>query len=428
MTAAARSTRDYAVVTGAYWVFTLTDGALRMLVLLHLYALGHAPLEIASLFLLYEAFGVITNAAAGYIGARFGLRSTLFSGLGLQIVACASLAIFADRLDLPLLLAAQALAGVAKDLTKMSAKAWVKLLVPAGDSRGLMRWVSVLTGSKNALKGVGFFLGGLLLQTLGFAVATGGMAGALGLALLVALIALRRPVGKVSGPVKAAGLISSDARINWLAAARFFLFASRDVWFVLALPLFLGEALGWSHSATGAFLALWVIGYGIVQAFAPRFAGARNSAGERLAPTGERLALWTPLLILPLGGLWSHLGYGTPSALTLAAGLGIYGFVFAANSAVHSFLIVHYADGDRVALNVGFYYMANAAGRLLGTMLSGGLYQAFGGGNEGLRACLGGALALATLSTLPVLGLRKAELKHESAPESLAAGHRAPND
>ena len=58
--------RNYALVTGAYWGFTLTDGALRMLVLLHFYALGYSAFEIALLFVLYEFAGIITNLVGGW--------------------------------------------------------------------------------------------------------------------------------------------------------------------------------------------------------------------------------------------------------------------------------------------------------------------------------------------------------------------------
>ncbi|MCA9322395.1 MAG: MFS transporter, partial [Planctomycetes bacterium] len=141
--------RQYAVVTGAYWSFTVTDGALRMLVLLHLHELGRSALEIASLFLFYEVFGVVTNFLGGYIGSRFGLKSTLVGGLSLQIAALAMMVVDPSRLTIPWVMISQSLSGVAKDLTKMSSKSLVKLVLPEDDDHRLMKWVAVLTGSKN---------------------------------------------------------------------------------------------------------------------------------------------------------------------------------------------------------------------------------------------------------------------------------------
>jgi len=395
--------RDYAVVTASYWSFTLTDGALRMLVLFHLHQLGYTPLEVVSLFLFYELFGIVTNFVGGWLGARFGLRLTLFAGLGCQIVACGALAAFAHQLSVPLVMAAQGLSGVAKDLTKMSSKSYIKLVVRDGDASGLMKWVAILTGSKNALKGIGFFLGGVLLQGVGFQNANLGMAAALLVALLAAVALLPPAMGKAKARVRWQHLLVRDARVQWLSAARLFLFGSRDVWFVFALPVFLSAELGWSHAQAGGFLAAWVIGYGIVQASAPSFV-ARSAA-----PDARRVGWWTALLLLPLGALAIALQNGFAPAASLMVGLAVFGVVFAANSAIHSFLIVHYADRDSVSLNVGFYYMANAAGRLAGTVLSGAVYQWAGGGRQGLVACLVASMILVGLSLLCSAPLRSAE-------------------
>jgi len=285
-----RSLRDYAVITGTYWVFTLTDGALRMLVLLHLHELGRTPFEIASLFLFYELFGVLTNFFGGWLGARRGLKLTLFAGVALQIGALGLLAAAASSLTVPVVMIAQAVSGTAKDLTKISAKSYVKQVVPEGDRRGLMRWVAILTGSKNTLKGVGFFVGGLLLTTLGFRHACLAMAVVLVVALIVATVLLPAATGRASREVGLRHLLSRDARVNWLAAARFFLFAARDIWFVLALPIFLASVLGWSHPQVGAALAGWVIFYGLIQAAAPAYVGDGHG----------RLGAWTAALLLPL--------------------------------------------------------------------------------------------------------------------------------
>jgi len=390
--------RDYALVTGTYWVFTLTDGALRMLVLLYLHQAGRSPFEIASLFLFYEFFGIVTNLFGGWLGARTGLKSTLVVGVSLQIAACGLLALNAEALTLTLFMLAQAMSGTAKDLTKMSSKSYVKLVVPEGDAHGLLRWVAWLTGSKNTLKGVGFFLGGWLLASIGFQQALWSMALALALPLVISLAWLPRAAGRIPGKLRLGQLIARDARVNWLSAARFFLFGARDIWFVLALPIFLSSSLGWSHSQVGGFLALWVIGYGVVQALAPSFMGRGRAAAARTPPAAKALALWTLGLLVPLVGILAGLTLHLSATTVLVSGLVAFGFVFASASTIHSYLIVAYSDEQKVSLNVGFYYMANAAGRLSGTLLSGSLFQAAGQGLEGLRACLVGSLVLVLCS------------------------------
>ena len=417
-----RNVREYAVITGTYWVFTVTDGALRMLVLLHLHQLGYSPLEIASLFLLYEMFGVITNLVGGWIGARYGLRSTLFSGLALQILGFALLAASAASLTLGIVMIAQAMSGTAKDLTKMSAKSYVKLVVPESDHHGLMRWVALLTGSKNALKGAGFFVGGALLTAFGFQGATVAMAVALALTLTASYLLLPSAAGRASSKVRLSDLVSRDARVNWLSASRLFLFGARDIWFVLALPIFLSSALGWAHAEVGGFLALWVIGYGIVQALAPKYVGGSGRAGGgsgpggrsgrrgRPPPNARTLGVWTLALVVPLGGMLAALSSGASPTPVLVIGLIAFAIVFATDSAVHSYLIVAYADADRVSLSVGFYYMANAAGRFTGTALSGALFQGAGEGLDGLVICLAGSLLFVLVSTGLCVPLRSAEL------------------
>lgn len=391
-----RPTRDYALVTACYWAYTLTDGAMRVLVLLFLSRMGFTPLQLATAFVGYEALGVVTNLAGGWIGARLGLRVTLFAGLALQVLALVALGLDPDALTVPLVLASQAVSGVAKDLTKMSSKAWVKRVVAEGDARGLLTWVSVLTGSKNALKGAGFFLGGALLGAVGFRGACLGMAAWVGATLLAAAVLLGPGEGRPKG-AKVAGLFARERRINLLAAARLFLFAARDAWFAVALPLFLAEVLRWGPASTGGFLAAWVIVYGLVQASAPAWVGARER-GARRPPDGARLAGWTGGLVVPLVGLALALGLGAPAAPALVVGLYAFGLVFAANSAVHSFLVVHYADSEAVAQRVGFYYASNAAGRLLGTLASGWVYGGLGGGEDGLVGTLAVAAACAAVS------------------------------
>jgi hypothetical protein len=367
--------RNYAIVTGAYWADTIADGAIRVLVLFYFYELGYSPFEVASLFLFYEAFGIVTNLVGGYVAARLGLKTTLVAGLSTQIVALAMLAVVPEEwLVVPFVMVAQALSGIAKDLTKMSSKSAVKLVVPQDAPGALYKWVAVLTGSKNALKGVGFFLGGLLLGTVGFQDALLLLAGLVACALVATLVLMRGGLGRPDATARFAQMFSNRRAVNVLAAARIFLFASRDVWFVVGLPVYLREVLDWTFWQVGTFMAVWVIGYGVVQAAAPRFVRA----------PGGRTATWLAFALAAFpAGIAIALASGADPTVVLVGGLIAFGVAFAVNSAVHSYLILAYADADRVAMNVGFYYMANAGGRLAGTVLSGALYQW-----QGLEACL----------------------------------------
>jgi predicted MFS family arabinose efflux permease len=388
--------RSYALVTFAYWAFTLTDGALRMLVLLHFHALGYTPVELAFLFLFYEFFGVLTNLLGGWIAARMGLKVTLFSGLALQVVALGMLSFvgpgWSKLASVPYVMAAQALSGIAKDLTKMSSKSSIKVLVPENATSSLFRWVALLTGSKNALKGGGFFLGGLLLSVLGFRRALWSMALALVVVLLGCVLSLPADMGKAKSRAKFATLLSKSREINILSAARFFLFGARDIWFVVGVPVFLSVSLGWGFTKVGAFLALWVVGYGAVQSAAPRL--IRRWTGGR-APEGKTAFVLAALLAVTSAAMTLGIAAGASSAILLVGGLGVFGVVFALNSSVHSYLILAYSDGDKVAMNVGFYYMANAGGRLAGTLLSGTLYQL-----AGIGACLTGTVVFAAATAL----------------------------
>jgi predicted MFS family arabinose efflux permease len=386
--------RNYAIVTAAYWAFTLTDGALRLLVLLHFNELGYTPVQLAFLFLLYEFFGIVTNLVGGWLAARTGLRFTLVLGLALQVVALGLLALlnreWSIGVSVAYVMGCQALSGIAKDLTKMSAKSAVKVLVPKGDESGLFKWVAVLTGSKNALKGAGFFLGALLLSVLGFRGALTAMAVGVSVVLVFVLTALPGSIGQAKSKPPFKGILSNSSGINRLSLARMALFASRDVWFVVSVPIFLASVLGWSFTQIGGFLALWVIGYGGVQGFAPvllRRVTRDHSPGPAIAST-LALILAGVTALIPLG-----LRLGTSPSLTMLGGLALFGITFALNSAVHSYLVLAYSEADRVSLSVGFYYMANAAGRLMGTLLSGVLYQM-----AGVTASLWGAVVLAAIA------------------------------
>ncbi|KGB82942.1 MFS transporter permease [Rhodovulum sp. NI22] len=403
----------YMAVTAAYWAFMLSDGALRMLVLLHFHTLGFSPIQLAYLFLLYEFMGMVTNLSAGWIAARFGLTSTLYAGLALQIVALAALAQldpgWAVATSVIFVMAVQGLSGVAKDLAKMSSKSAVKVLAPEGDG-ALFRWVAVLTGSKNAVKGLGFLLGAALLGLLGFTASVYAMAGVLAVILLA--VALFMPSGLPRGKkgAKFREVFSKDPNINRLSAARMFLFGARDVWFVVGIPIYFYSVLSDGSEAgnraaffqIGTFMALWIIGYGAVQAWAPKLLGARD---KPLGAITRLATLWVgALTLIPFALAGAALLAGGPQGwltATLVAGLLLFGFVFAVNSSVHSYLILAFTQAERVTMDVGFYYMSNAAGRLLGTLLSGLSYQM-----GGLPLCLATAGVMAGLSFLIIRRLR----------------------
>ncbi|MFD1343356.1 organoarsenical effux MFS transporter ArsJ [Litorisediminicola beolgyonensis] len=394
----------YVAVTAAYWAFMLSDGALRMLVLLHFHRLGFSPVTLAYLFLLYELAGIVTNLSAGWIAKRFGLTTTLYAGLGLQVVALLALA----RLDpgwavsasVAYVMAVQGATGVAKDLAKMSSKSAVKLLAPSGQG-GLFRWVALLTGSKNAVKGLGFFTGAALLGVAGFTASVLGMA--LVLAVILAAVIWKMPPGLPQGKkgTRFAEVVSSNPNVNWLSAARVFLFGARDVWFVVGIPIYFYAVLSDGSEAgnrqafflIGSFMAVWTILYGFVQGSAPRLlkADRRPESDLVLAARG-----WvTALIAIPavLAGLVWALGPTPVTTGALVVGLLMFGAVFAVNSALHSYLILAFTSGERVTMDVGFYYMANAAGRLLGTLLSGLCFQM-----GGVGLCLAAAAVMLALS------------------------------
>lgn len=372
------SVRQYLIVTGNYWAFTLTDGALRMLVVLHFHQLGYSPLQVAMLFLFYEVFGVITNLVGGWLGARIGLNRTMNIGLFLQVAALVMLLVPPSALTVVWVMAAQAISGIAKDLNKMSAKSSIKTLIPPDAQGQLYRWVAILTGSKNALKGAGFFLGGLLLTLFGFRMAMLLMASVLLVVWLFSLKFLKKDLGVAKNKPKFQDIFSKSRSVNILSAARMFLFGARDVWFVVALPVYLSITLRWHHWSIGSFMALWVIGYGLVQANAPRL----TQRGDK-TPAGREALFWAlALLSAPVLIALSLTADWYPTQILLG-GLLMFGVLFALNSSLHSYLIVSYAGEDGVSLDVGFYYMANAMGRLIGTVLSGWIFQVWG-----MAACL----------------------------------------
>ena len=399
-----RAIAAYVAVTAAYWAFMLTDGALRMLVLLHFHTLGFSPIQLAYLFLLYELAGVVTNLSAGWLAARFGLTSTLYGGLALQILALGGLA-FLDptwgiTASVVFVMAVQGLSGVAKDLAKMSSKSAVKVLAPDGEGT-LFRWVAALTGSKNVVKGIGFLLGTVLLGLIGFVPSVLAMAGVLTVILLAVAVFL--PPGLPAGRkgAKFREVFSKSRDVNLLSGARMFLFGARDVWFVVGVPLFFYSV--WSDGTVagnraaffqiGTFMAAWIIGYGIVQASAP---GILRAATLPLPKIRVLTARWVLILtVIPVAlAAAAAIGDGADWLVwAVVGGLMAFGVVFALNSALHSYLILALTSAERVTMDVGFYYMSNAAGRLVGTLLSGVSYQL-----GGLPACLATAAVMAGLS------------------------------
>jgi MFS family permease len=402
--------RQYVIVTGAYWSDTIADGASRVLVLFYFYQRGYSPFAVASLFLFYEFFGIVTNLVGGWLASRLGLKATLVMGLGTQVFALGMLALAPTAwLVVPYVMAAQAFSGIAKDLTKMSSKSAVKLIVPDDAPAALFRWVAILTGSKNALKGFGFFVGGLLLTLVGFRSALLIVAVLVLSALLAVLTLMRDGLGRSDRAARFTQMFSNNRAVNVLAGARVFLFASRDVWFVVGFPVYLRSERGWSFWQVGTFLAVWVIGYGAVQASAPRLLGRTDQ------PSGATAAWLAFVLAAIPAAIALALTVSLDPNAVVVVGLIAFGIVFALNSAVHSYLILSYADGGKVAMNVGFYYMANAAGRLAGTVLSGALYQ-WGG----LIACLWASVGLVLAAGALAEFLPREPIAAPSAPRSVS--------
>ena len=390
--------RQYAIVTSAYWGFTLTDGALRMLVLLHFYQLGYSPFTLAFLFLLYEAAGVVANLVGGWLATRFGISRMLLVGLSTQIVGFGLLSMldptWSAAASVAWVVVAQGICGVAKDLTKTASKSAIKITQgqakeasEQGGNAQLFKWVAWFTGSKNAMKGLGFFLGGVLLQTLGFQLALWVMAGLLACVWVGVLWSLPPMMGKSKASKSAKELFAKNPGINTLAAARVALFGARDVWFVVGVPVFL-YSVGWTFTMVGGFLAAWTVGYGLVQALAPHVVKRSANGLTHEVPAARHwslaLAIVPMLLALAVVADVAHLEW------VVVAGLGVFGVAFAVNSSVHSYLVLAYAGSEKAAEDVGFYYAANALGRFIGTLLSGLLYQ-WGGL---LYALLGSALML----------------------------------
>lgn len=397
--------RHYAIVTAAYWGFTLSDGALRMLVLFHFYRLGYSPFTLAFLFLLYEAAGIVANLIGGWLAARFGITRMLSIGLSTQILGFGLLSLldptWTATLSVAWVVMAQGICGIAKDLTKTASKSAIKITqaaaTTANDNGQLFQWVAWFTGSKNAMKGIGFFLGGALLESFGFQASLWLMAGLLGCVLIGVVFSLPQMMGKTKASRSTKEFLAKSRAINLLAAARVVLFGARDVWFVVGLPVFL-YSVGWTFSMVGTFLALWTIAYGVVQGLAPQIVKRSSNGLQTEVPAAQH---WSAILMLiPLAlavAVWQDI---PALAWVVVIGLGLFGFAFAINSSVHSYLVLAYAGSEKAAEDVGFYYAANALGRFIGTLLSGILYQ-YGG----LSAALLGSALMLLLCWLTTLKL-----------------------
>ena len=404
-----KSDLSFFLITFSYWFFMLTDGALRMLVLLHFHTLGFTALQLAYLFLLYEFFGMVTNLTAGWIAKKIGLNITLYSGLFLQILSLLLLTQIDKNWSITLsvifVMATQGLSGIAKDLTKMSSKSSVKLLAPDNNSK-LFQWVSFMTGSKNAVKGFGFLLGSLLLTFIGFKLSLFFMAAFLSITLILVLILLKDKLSTTKKDTKFSEVFSKNKNINYLSLGRVFLFGARDTWLVVGLPIFLYSILSdgsieSNHKAffvIGTFMAGWTVFYGFVQSITPKLVSNNNSTRKQIEFWASALAV-IPLFLILLN-FYTH---DFLLHITIFV-LFIFGFVFAINSSIHSFLILKFTDKNRVTLDVGFYYMSNAFGRLMGTLLSGLSYQ-YGG----FSACV---LVAAILLFINRISIKKLDLNN----------------
>lgn len=368
------SIHQYLIITLSYWAFTITDGALRMLVVLYFHNLQYSALEIATLFLFYEFFGIITNLFGGWLGARIGLNKTMHMGMILQCFALLLLCVDPSILSIVYVMSAQAISGIAKDLNKMSAKSSLKFILSKNQESKLYKWVALLTGSKNSLKGIGFFIGSFLLSMVGFRWSLVCLIALLLLVFIPSKILLKQEFGLMKNKPKFKDLFSKSKSINLLSGARFFLFGARDIWFVIALPVYLQSNLQWSHTDVGIFMAIWVIFYGVIQAITPKLV---RSASINV------LNFWSILLLLIPGIIALLISYNINVGSIIMIGLIIFGGNFAINSSLHSYFILLFSDKESSSLDVGFYYMSNSCGRLIGTILSGLIYQSYG-----FSACL----------------------------------------
>jgi MFS family permease len=443
--ATSQALRPFIIISSSYLLFTITDGAVRMIVLLHAYSKSFSALEVALMFTLYELAGVFTNLAAGVMGARWGIKCTLVSGLALQLVSFALLFGWQDKWSktqaIIYVTIAQMFAGISKDLTKLGGKTVTKLVTPDEQETKLFKLVSLLTGWKNSLKGVGYFAGSALLQ-VSYELALGVMMGLILVAMPWAILGLDKNLGmaKKKNATWKDIFTLDNTNLNYLSAARLFLFASRDFWFEVPLPFFLRSpsceglgteiclmdsdcnlsaicgvqglceninagggcgGLGMSRVLVGSILGGYIILYGQIQSWTPQLVtGPLNQT----PPNKLTEVLWGfincfPTLVMSFVMMMApaFVNYdSTKMTIWLLVIIVTFAIIFAINSSIHSFLVVNYASKEKVAVSVGFYYMSNACGRLMGTLGSGLLYSyvgedlgEFAGTNavQGLAAC-----------------------------------------
>jgi len=420
--ASSEALRPFVIISSSYLLFTITDGAIRMIVLLHAYNKNFSALEVAIMFSLYELAGVFTNLIAGLLGAKWGIKFTLICGLSLQLFSYGLLFGWKNNWSkieaICYVTFAQMFAGVAKDLTKLGGKTVTKLVTPDEQETKLFKLVSLITGWKNSLKGVGYFLGSFLIS-INYELAVSVMMGFVLLAMPWAILGLDQGLGtaKTKNASWSEIFVLDNTNLNWLSLARLFLFASRDFWFEVPLPFFLrspscdglGEmectndgnctrgavcsdgfcaninegggcgGLGLPKAVVGAFLGGYIILYGQVQSWTPQLV---TGPLKQTPPNKLTEILWGIVNCLPTYMMWIVMTFGsafkendvTSMTVWLVVVIVAFAIIFAINSSVHSFLVVKYASKEKIAVSVGFYYMSNALGRLFGTLGSGFLY------------------------------------------------------
>ena len=375
----------------AYNLLTMSDGALRMIVLFHYASLGYSAFSLATVFAIYELCGIVVNLVGGALAQRLGALATLRVGLLLQATVLVIMAIPSTLPAVWIIMLLQGCAGIAKDLTKISAKSAITAL-HNHDSTTLFRAIAWLTGAKNTLKGVGFFIGGVLFVSIGIRGALLGLAIAVIAGALGTIGLHNRTLNAKNRAFQS--FFSTHRAVNMLSGARVFLFGARDIWLAVAFPLFLAQAPGWGFWQSGSIMAAYTIGYGMIQAVTPRLLAGRS------APDGRFTALLAliPLIICVITG-WYARSMDVAVWVMLMA-VSLFSVSFALNSAVHSFLIAAYAQRDAISLNIGAYYSANALGRLCGTLLSGWCYSQWG--MSGVLLAAGIAFVPAALLAIPL--------------------------
>jgi MFS family permease len=388
--------KNLLIITNTYLFFSLTDGAIRMIVLLHFFHLGFSPLSLAFIFLLYELVGVITNLVGGWLASYYGIKRMFTFGVLLQIFGLFFLSFYSPSWgifsSILWVMIAQGISGIAKDISKTSSKSAIKIV--SGDGKGILfKWVSWFTGLKNISKGLGFFVGSLLIEIISFQYSLYFLMFFLIICLFF-LFFLDSEIGVFKTSRNLKQFFSKSKNINILSMARLFLFGSRDIWFVVGLPIFLYSA-GWSFWHVGSFLAFWIIGYGFCQSFVP-FLIKKSIDGFTLEISLAKFWVFILMIIQLALLILIHLDvqYISTEKILIFV-LLIYGGVFSINSALHSYLILKFSGNSSVTEDVGFYYSSNALGRFFGTFLSGYLYQI-----TGITGCIGGSFIFILISFL----------------------------